>query len=65
MKALREWCIKSGWFIVQSDPGPDHWSMWALSPTGAMWSFCGSPSTVDGWDCVPSLNSVRFKVYPK
>ena len=50
MRALREWLIESQWFILQCDPGPVRWSIWALSPGGEVMSFTGSEANVTGWD---------------
>lgn len=52
MKALREWLIKSGWFIIQVDVDADlnRWTIWALAPQGHVMAFTGTSSHVSGWD---------------
>jgi hypothetical protein len=52
MRALREWLIKHEWFIRKCDPGPIHWAIWAMSPTGVIMVFRGNEAVVDGWESI-------------
>jgi hypothetical protein len=58
MASLRNWLMVHEWFILQCDPGPVYWSIWALSPTGGVLSFHGTEAQVDGWDSIPSLTPI-------
>lgn len=58
MGSLREWLVRREWFILQCDPGPVCWTIWALSPTGSVLSFHGTESLVDGWDTIDGLTPV-------
>jgi hypothetical protein len=42
MKALREWLIQQGWFIVEVDPSPEAWTIKAIAPTGTTATFYGT-----------------------
>lgn len=57
MKALREWFIKSNWFIIQVDFDAEKnwWSIWAMPPSGGVMSFTGTSTHVSAWDYLEHL----------
>jgi hypothetical protein len=46
MRALRQWYIAHGWFIIDCDPSPMGWLMSALSPDGRLVYSRGTEDTV-------------------